>query len=155
VEVAKKEKLDIKIKNNYHVADALFDKYIKTELFNPSFVLDFPAYMCPLTKDKRGNKKLSERFELYIAGKEEANCYSELTNPIEQRKKFEEQEQERKKGDDEAPPSDEEFLEAIEYGMPPTAGLGISIDRLAMILTDNISIKEVLAFPAMRKENKA
>ncbi|MEM0201546.1 MAG: lysine--tRNA ligase, partial [Candidatus Micrarchaeaceae archaeon] len=83
VEVAKKEKLDIKIKNNYHVADALFDKYIKTELFNPSFVLDFPAYMCPLTKDKRGNKKLSERFELYIAGKEEANCYSELTNPIE------------------------------------------------------------------------
>ncbi len=152
VEVAKNEKLDIKIKNSYHVADALFDKYIKPELFNPSFVLDFPAYMCPLTKDKRGNPKLSERFELYITGREEGNCYSELTNPIEQRKKFEEQEQERKKGDEEAPPSDEEFLEAIEYGMPPTAGLGISIDRLAMILTDNMSIKEVLAFPAMRKE---
>lgn len=152
--VAKDEELDIKIKNSYHVADALFDKYIKPELFNPTFVVDFPAYMCPLTKDKRGNPKLSERFELYIAGKEEANCYSELTDPIEQRKKFEEQEKERKEGDSEAPPSDEEFLEAIEYGMPPTAGLGISIDRLAMILTDNVSIKEVLAFPAMRKEKK-
>ncbi len=151
-EVALKEKLEVNIKNNMHIADALFDKYIKPELFNPSFVLDFPAYMCPLTKDKRGNTLLSERFELYIAGREEANCYSELTDPIEQRKKFEEQEVERKMGDDEAPPSDEEFLQAIEYGMPPTAGLGISIDRLAMILTDNISIKEVMAFPAMRKE---
>ena len=151
-EVALKEKLDVNIKNNMHVADALFDKYIKPELFCPSFVLDFPAYMCPLTKDKRGNKLLSERFELYIAGREEANCYSELTDPIEQRKKFDEQELERKMGDEEAPPSDEEFLQAIEYGMPPTAGLGISIDRLAMTLTDNISIKEVMAFPAMRKE---
>ncbi len=151
-EVALKEKLEVNIKNNMHIADALFDKYIKPELFNPSFVLDFPSYMCPLTKDKRGNTLLSERFELYIAGREEANCYSELTDPIEQRKKFEEQELERKMGDDEAPPSDEEFLQAIEYGMPPTAGLGISIDRLAMILTDNISIKEVMAFPAMRKE---
>ena len=152
--IAEKEKLDISIKNSFHVADALFDKYIKQELNNPSFVVDFPAYMCPLTKDKRGNLLLSERFELYLARMEIANCYSELTDPIEQRKKFEEQELERKKGDDEAPPSDEEFLQAIEYGMPPTAGLGISIDRTTMVLTDNISIKEVLAFPAMRKENK-
>ncbi len=152
--IAEKEKLDISIKNSFHVADALFDKYIKQELNNPSFVVDFPAYMCPLTKDKRGNSLLSERFELYLARMEIANCYSELTDPIEQRKKFEEQELERKKGDDEAPPSDEEFLQAIEYGMPPTAGLGISIDRTTMVLTDNISIKEVLAFPAMRKENK-
>ncbi|MCL5101927.1 MAG: lysine--tRNA ligase, partial [Candidatus Marsarchaeota archaeon] len=147
-EIAKKEKLETNILNAYHVADALFDKYVKPELFDPAFVLDFPAYMCPLTKDKRGNPKLSERFEFYIAGKEDANCYSELTDPIEQRKKFEEQDAERKKGDAEAPPSDEDFLEAIEYGMPPTAGLGIAIDRLAMILTDNISIKEVLPFPA-------
>jgi lysyl-tRNA synthetase class 2 len=149
-EIAKKEKLEIGIVNAYHVADALFDKYIKPELFDPAFVLDFPAYMCPLTKDKRGNPKLSERFELYLAGKEDANCYSELTDPIEQRKKFEEQDAERRKGDSEAPPSDEDFLEAIEYGMPPTAGLGIAIDRLAMILTDNVSIKEVLPFPAVR-----
>lgn len=153
-EVAERENLDIPMKNAYHVADALFDKYIKPELFNPVFVLDFPAYMSPLTKDKRGNNKLSERFELYLAGKEDANCYSELTDPIEQRKKFEEQDKERKKGDPEAPPIDEDFLEAIEYGMPPTAGIGIAIDRLAMILTDNISIKEVITFPAVKTEKQ-
>ena len=149
-EISKKEKLEIPIKNAYHVADALFDKYIKPELFNPTFVVDFPAYMCPLTKDKRGNKLLSERFELYIAGVEVANCYSELTDPIEQKAKFEEQESERMHGDSEAPPSDADFIEAIEYGMPPTAGIGISIDRPAAILTNNISIKEIIPFPAER-----
>ncbi len=152
--IAAREKLEIRTKNRYHVADALFDKYIKPELVNPTFVVDFPSYMCPLTKDKRGNKRLSERFELYIAGMEEANCYSELTDPVEQRVKFEEQEASRKKGDDEAPPSDEDFLEAVEFGMPPTAGLGISIDRLSMILTNSPSIKEVIAFPAVRPEKK-
>ena len=149
-EVARREGLKTSTFNAYHVADGLFDKYIKPNLSDPTFVLDFPAYMCPLTKDKRGNPKLSERFEVYIAGREEGNCYSELTDPIEQRKKFEDQERERQRGDAEAPPSDEEFLEAIEFGMPPTAGIGLSIDRLAMILTDNISIKELLAFPTMR-----
>ncbi len=153
-EIAKKEKLETSIKNAYHVSDELFDKYIKPDLFNPAFVLDFPAYMSPLTKDKRGNSKLSERFELYITGKEEGNCYSELTNPIEQREKFEEQDKERREGDAEANPIDEDFLEAIEYGMPPTAGIGLAIDRLAMILTNNISIKEVIAFPAVRSEKK-
>lgn len=152
--IADREKLEIRVKNNYHVADALFDKYIRPELQHPSFVVDFPAYMCPLTKDKRGNKKLSERFELFIAGYEEANSYSELTDPIEQRRKFEEQEAVRKRGDDETPPSDEDFLEAVEFGMPPMAGLGISIDRLAMILTDNVSIKEVIAFPSVRPEKR-
>ncbi|EQD41131.1 lysyl-tRNA synthetase, partial [mine drainage metagenome] len=140
--------------NNYHVADSLFDKYIKPTLADPTFMLDFPAYMCPLTKDKRGNKLLSERFELYINGMEVANCYSELTNPIEQRKKFEEQEAERKKGDEEAPPSDKDFIEAIEYGMPPTAGCGIGMDRLVMLLTNVSSIKEVMLFPAVRPEEK-
>ncbi|MCL4451062.1 MAG: lysine--tRNA ligase [Candidatus Thermoplasmatota archaeon] len=149
-EVARREGLKTSTLNAYHVADGLFDKYIKPNLSDPTFVLDFPAYMCPLTKDKRGNPKLSERFEVYIAGREEGNCYSELTDPVEQRKKFEDQERERQRGDAEAPPSDEDFLEAIEFGMPPTAGIGLSIDRLAMILTDNISIKELLAFPTMR-----
>jgi len=149
-EVAIREGLKTTTFNAYHVADGLFDKYVKPNLHDPTFVLDFPAYMCPLTKDKRGNPKLSERFEVFIAGREEGNCYSELTDPIEQRKKFEDQERERQQGDSEAPPSDEEFLEAIEFGMPPTAGIGLSIDRLAMILTDNISIKELLAFPTMR-----
>ncbi len=153
--LAKKEELETAIKNSYHVADGLFDKYIKPDLFGPAFVVDYPSYMCPLTKDKRGNPKLSERYELFIAGKEEGNCYSELTDPIEQRRKFDAQEAERKKGDYEAPPSDTDFLEAMEYGMPPTAGMGLAIDRLAMILTDNVSIKEVIPFPAVKPEKKA
>jgi len=153
-EIAEKEDLQISIKNSYHVADALFDKYIKPELFAPSFAVDYPAYMCPLTKDKRGNPKLSERFEMFIAGYEVANCYSELTDPVEQRKKFEEQEEERRKGDEEAPPSDADFIEAIEYGMPPTAGIGVSIDRLSMLFTGNESIKEVIAFPTVRPVKK-
>lgn len=155
VDIAKKERLEVAVKNAYHVSDALFDKYIKPNLQNPTFVMDFPAYMCPLTKDKRGNNKLSERFELYVAGYEVSNCYSELTDPIEQRKKFEEQLEERKKGDDEMPPIDYDFLEAIEYGMPPMAGIGISIDRLVMIFTNNVSIKETILFPAARPEKVA
>ena len=153
-EVARSEKLDVAVKNAYHVADALFDKYIKPDLINPTFVVDFPSYMCPLAKDKRGNPKLSERFEIFIAGREEGNSYSELTDPIEQRKKFEEQDKERRMGDAEVPPFDEDFLESIEYGMPPTAGLGLSIDRLTMILTNNASIKEVIAFPSVKPERK-
>ncbi|MCL4365197.1 lysine--tRNA ligase [Candidatus Marsarchaeota archaeon] len=152
--IARKENLDIPIKNAYHVADALFDKYIKPGLWLPTFVVDFPAYMCPLAKDKRGDPRLSERFELFIAGRECGNCYSELTDPKEQRKKFEEQNAERAKGDADAPPSDFDFIEAIEHGMPPTAGMGLAIDRPAMILTNNVSIKEVIAFPTVRPEEK-
>ncbi len=152
--IAEREGLRVAVKNSYHVADALFDKHIKPDLFDPTFVLDFPAYMCPLTKDKRGNPKLSERFELFVAGYEEANCYSELTDPEAQAAKFKAQEDERRKGDEEAPPSDSDFIEAMEYGMPPMAGLGVAIDRLAMILTDNTSLKEVIAFPAVRPEKK-
>jgi lysyl-tRNA synthetase class 2 len=152
--IAEKEKLQINIKNRYHVVDALFDKYIKPNLISPTFVFDFPAYMCPLAKNKRGNEKLSERFELYVSKFEVANCYSELTDPIEQRKKFEEQEIERKTGDEEAPPTDNDFLEAIEYGMPPTAGIGISIDRFVMIFTNNPSIKETILFPSVRTEKQ-
>ncbi len=152
--VAEKEKLDTSIKNAYHVADSLFDKYLKEQLWHPTFVLDYPSYMCPLTKDKRGNPMLSERFELYAASKELGNCYSELTDPVEQRKKFEAQEEERRKGDVDAPPADADFIEAIEYGMPPTAGMGIGMDRLIMLLTNNVSIKEVIAFPAVRPESK-
>ncbi len=152
LKIAEKEKLAVQAKNAYHVVDALFDKYIKDDLDQPTLVMDFPAFMCPLVKDKRGNPKLSERFEVFVAGLEVANCYSELTDPIEQRRKFEEQNAERRKGDEEMPPPDEDFLEAMEYGMPPTAGIGISIDRLAMIFTNNISIKETILFPSVRPE---
>jgi lysyl-tRNA synthetase, class II len=152
--IAKKEKLETQILNAYHVADALFDKYVQDEITNPAFVVDYPGYMCALTKDKRGNPKLSERFELFMARKEFGNCYSELTDPIEQRKKFEEQALERKRGDSEAPPSDEDFLEAMEYGMPPTAGMGIGIDRLVMLFADVPSLKEVIFFPTVKPEPK-
>ncbi len=150
--VAKEEKLETPIRNAYHVADALFDKYVQEEITDPAFVVDYPGYMCALTKDKRGNPKLSERFELFMARKEFGNCYSEMTDPIEQRRKFEEQALERKKGDPEAPPSDEDFLEAMEYGMPPTAGMGIGIDRLVMLFADVPSLKEVIFFPTVKPE---
>ncbi|VVB70095.1 Aspartate--tRNA(Asp/Asn) ligase [uncultured archaeon] len=133
--------------------DALFDHFVQPNLINPTFVIDFPYYMCPLTKKKRGNEKIAERFELFIAGFECGNCYSELTDPREQRRKLEEQANALKGGDEESNPLDEDFLEAMEYGMPPTAGMGLGIDRLAMILTNNVSIKEVILFPSV-KENK-
>ena len=150
--VAKQENLSTSILNAQHVADELLDKYVKPSLIQPSFVIDYPVYMSPLTRRKRGNPKLTERFEFYMGGIEIGNCYSELNNPIEQRKRFEEQEIERKKGDIEAPPSDRDFLEVMEYGMPPTAGIGICIERIAMILTDNPSIKEVILFPLVKEQ---
>ncbi len=153
--IAKKEGLKTSLTNAYHVADALFDKYIKDDITDPVFNTDYPGYMCALTKDKRGNPKLSERFELFVVGKELANCYSELTDPLEQRRKFEEQDVERRKGDEEAPPIDEDFLEAIEYGMPPTAGLGMGLDRLVSFLLNVDSIKEIILFPTVKPEPSA
>ncbi|MFH0927561.1 MAG: amino acid--tRNA ligase-related protein, partial [Candidatus Micrarchaeota archaeon] len=132
--------------------DALFDHYVVPDLHNPTFVIDFPYFMCPLTKRKRGNPALAERFELFIAGYECGNCYSELTDPREQRKKLEEQAAALAHGDDESTPIDEDFLEAMEQGMPPTAGMGVGIDRLAMLFTNNITIKEVILFPSMKEK---
>ncbi|MDE1822716.1 MAG: lysine--tRNA ligase [Candidatus Micrarchaeota archaeon] len=152
--IAEKEGLKVAVKSNYHVADALFDKYVLGTIKDPTFAVDYPSYMCPLTKDSRKDKRLSERFELFVCGKELVNVYSELTDPVEQRRKFEAQALEKKKGDEEMPPIDEDFLEAIEYGMPPTAGFGMGIDRLVMLLTDKVSIKEVLLFPSVRPESK-
>ncbi|MFH1107276.1 MAG: lysine--tRNA ligase [Candidatus Micrarchaeota archaeon] len=133
-----------------HVVDALFDAHVKPGIWDPTFVTDYPEFMCPLTKRKRGDERLAERFELYVAGEECANAYSELTNPLEQRLKFEQQAEERRRGDEEAQPFDEDFLEAMEYGMPPTGGIGIGIDRITMIFTGQESIKEVILFPSMR-----
>ncbi|MCM8830597.1 MAG: lysine--tRNA ligase [Candidatus Omnitrophica bacterium] len=130
--------------------EALVDNFVLKDIFDPIFLVDFPYYMCPLTKRKRDNPLLAERFELFIGGIECGNCYSELTDPIEQRNKFLEQAKELNKGDEESNPIDEDFLEAIEYGMPPTAGMGLGIDRLAMIFTNNNTIKEVILFPSMR-----
>jgi lysyl-tRNA synthetase class 2 len=149
-EAAKKHGLDCKIPNRPHVIDALFDKYVQPELVQPTFLIDFPGFMCPLAKKKRGDDRLAERFELFIGGEECGNSYSEINDPVFQRAKLEEQAKELAKGDEEAMPLDEDFLESMEYGMPPTGGMGIGIDRLAIVLTDSPSIKEVILFPSMR-----
>ena len=134
--------------------DEIFGEKVEHLLIQPTFIMDYPISMSPLTKKHRDNPELTERFELIINGKEIANCYSELNDPIDQRERFEEQAKLMERGDDEAMFVDEDFLTALEYGMPPTSGIGIGIDRLVMLLTNNTSIQEVLFFPQMRPEKK-
>lgn len=134
--------------------DEIFGEKVEHLLIQPTFIMDYPLSMSPLTKKHRDNPALTERFELIVNGKEIANCYSELNDPIDQRERFEEQVKLMERGDDEAMFIDEDFITALEYGMPPTAGIGIGIDRLVMLLTNNSSIQEVLFFPQMRPEKK-
>tara|TARA_Y100001970_G_scaffold230056_1_gene285521 strand:+ start:6752 stop:8443 length:1692 start_codon:yes stop_codon:yes gene_type:complete len=135
------------------IIDAIFGEKCEHHYINPTFIIDYPKSMSPLTKEHRSNPKLTERFELMINGQELANAYSELNNPIDQKERFEEQLKLSKKGDNEAMFIDYDFLKALEFGMPPTSGIGIGIDRLVMILTNNRSIQEVLFFPQMKPEN--
>lgn len=134
--------------------DEIFGAKVEHHLIQPTFIMDYPLSMSPLTKKHRENENLTERFELIVNGKEIANCYSELNDPIDQRERFENQVKLMEQGDDEAMFIDHDFLRALEYGMPPTAGIGIGIDRLVMLLTNNESIQEVLFFPQMRPETK-
>jgi len=135
--------------------DEIFGEKCEHFYIQPTFITDYPKEMSPLTKQHRDNPALTERFELMVNGKELANCYSELNDPIDQRERFEEQLRLSEKGDDEAMFIDQDFIRALEYGMPPTSGIGIGIDRLVMLLTNNSSIQEVLFFPQMRPEKKA
>ncbi len=135
--------------------DEIFGAKCEGNFIQPTFITDYPKEMSPLCKEHRENPELTERFELMVCGKEIANAYSELNDPIDQRDRFEEQLKLSEKGDDEAMFIDHDFLRALEYGMPPTSGLGIGMDRLIMFLTNNQSIQEVLFFPQMKPEKKA
>jgi len=151
------KKLDVHVEDNAdwgHCLAAVFEEKCESHLVQPTHVTDHPKSMSPLTKVHRDNPRLVERFETFINCKEMCNAYTELTNPLDQRARFEEQVKAREAGDEEADMMDEDFVEALEHGLPPTGGLGIGMDRLIMFLTGNTSIRDVLAFPTMRKLNK-
>ncbi len=149
--------LDISYDESFGVGkliDEIFGEKCEHHYIQPTFITDYPKEMSPLTKEHRSNPRLTERFELMVNGKELANAYSELNDPIDQRERFEDQLRLSEKGDDEAMFIDQDFLRALEYGMPPNSGIGIGIDRLVMFLTNNASIQEVLFFPQMKPEQK-
>ena len=154
VKFAKSKSLDLENDMNYgQVLDKIFGEIVEPNLIDPIFVTDYPKAISPLAKEDRdGNPNIVERFELFISGMEFANAFSELNDPIEQRNRLESQAHLRELGDEEAQVVDENFLQAMEAGMPPTGGVGIGVDRLVMLLTQQKSIKDVILFPAMRQE---
>jgi len=146
----------IKVEKRHKKGDILsmfFEEFCEEHLQQPIFVIDHPVEISPLTKRKPGNPELTERFELFIMNREIANAYSELNDPLDQRSRFEAQEELLRQGDEEANQTDEDFLTAMEYAMPPTGGIGVGVDRLVMLLTDSTSIRDVLLFPTMKSLN--
>ena len=151
------EKNDIEIKgegNRGHMIFAVFEKLVTEKLQKPTWIIDYPKEVSPLAKTHRDDETLVERFECYIGGKEIGDGWSELINPQEQRKRFDVEQKAMRAGDDEAHPKDDDFIEALEYGMPPTGGIGIGIDRLVMLFTNCWSIRDVMFFPIMKPKEK-
>ncbi|NIM03065.1 lysine--tRNA ligase [bacterium] len=149
------DRLDVKYKKDspkHKILDHIFEAYVQKKLIQPTFVLDYPTEFSPLAKAKKDNPELVERFELFIGGEELANAYSELNDPVEQRRRMEKQVEDRDIGEGREAEVDEDYLRALEYGLPPCGGLGVGVDRLVMVFTDSKSIRDVILFPHMRKE---
>jgi lysyl-tRNA synthetase class 2 len=136
----------------WKVCDDVFSSLVEPHLIQPIFITDFPKELSPLAKSREDDPKYVERFEPYVAGREIGNAFTELNDPFDQRERFEEQVKQREAGDDEAFMMDDDYIRALEYGLPPTGGLGIGIDRLVMLLTDSHSIRDTILFPLMRPE---
>ena len=152
VAIAKEKHVDIEESKQTrgYIINAFFEEFVEDTLIQPTFIYDYPVEVSPLTKKKPSDKRLTERFECFIGGREYGNAYSELNDPIDQYERFLAQVKQREAGDEEANMMDDDFITALEYGMPPTGGLGIGIDRMIMLLTDSASIRDVLLFPTMK-----
>ena len=152
VALAKERKIEIPAgkETRGNIISLFFDEYVEQTLIQPTFIYDYPIEISPLAKKCKNDSRLTERFEAFIGGREYGNAFSELNDPIDQYERFKEEIKARENGDDEAGMMDEDYINALEYGMPPTGGLGIGIDRLVMLLTDSVSIRDVLLFPTMK-----